>query len=372
MINEIFLYFHTQTVQHGFPHKPTALAYDPIDQLMAIGTHSGAIKIFGQPGVEFYGQHPPPPAASAAAATNNAGAAASPNNVAAAAADGTAVQLLAFVTGTGRLLSLTTANQLVLWEPAGHGALVPIRSISFDGKLKRISAICCAPPASDASDATQPNVWLGTEGGNVYPFDLQQFAVREPVIYHDAVLEHIPATAYKLNPGAVEAVRQLPATAAGSGGGGDANASAGGAQLLIAYNRGLAVQWDVDAACVRRHFVSPGHGQSVGVYVNAAEPERFTWYHADGSYATWELLDEDEDATATAKPVSRVPYGPDPCRAIDALVRGRRGTDELVVFSGGMPRSAYGDRQCVSVHCADGTKTCLDFTSKVSQLIFDK
>jgi lethal(2) giant larvae protein len=37
----------------------------------------------------------------------------------------------------------------------------------------------------------------------------------------------------------------------------------------------------------------------------------------------------------------------------------------MIVFAGGMPRSAYGDRQCVSVHCADGTKVAFDFTSKV-------
>lgn len=30
-----------------------------------------------------------------------------------------------------------------------------------------------------------------------------------------------------------------------------------------------------------------------------------------------------------------------------------------------MPRSAYGDHYCVSVHCSDGNKTILDFTSKV-------
>lgn len=30
-----------------------------------------------------------------------------------------------------------------------------------------------------------------------------------------------------------------------------------------------------------------------------------------------------------------------------------------------MPRSAYGDHSCVSVHASDGNKICLDFTSKV-------
>lgn len=35
-----------QTVGHGFPHQPSALAFDPKLQLMAIGTKSGAIKMY--------------------------------------------------------------------------------------------------------------------------------------------------------------------------------------------------------------------------------------------------------------------------------------------------------------------------------------
>lgn len=36
----------SQTVEHGFPHQPSALAFDPKLQLMAIGTKSGAIKVY--------------------------------------------------------------------------------------------------------------------------------------------------------------------------------------------------------------------------------------------------------------------------------------------------------------------------------------
>uniref|UniRef100_A0A8C9Y6H4 LLGL scribble cell polarity complex component 1 n=1 Tax=Sander lucioperca TaxID=283035 RepID=A0A8C9Y6H4_SANLU len=34
------------TVEHGFPHQPSALAFDPKLELMAIGTKSGAIKVY--------------------------------------------------------------------------------------------------------------------------------------------------------------------------------------------------------------------------------------------------------------------------------------------------------------------------------------
>lgn len=33
-------------MEHGFPHQPSALAFDPKLELMAIGTKSGAIKVY--------------------------------------------------------------------------------------------------------------------------------------------------------------------------------------------------------------------------------------------------------------------------------------------------------------------------------------
>nr|XP_040222509.2 lethal(2) giant larvae protein [Anopheles coluzzii]XP_040222510.2 lethal(2) giant larvae protein [Anopheles coluzzii]XP_040222511.2 lethal(2) giant larvae protein [Anopheles coluzzii]XP_049463038.1 lethal(2) giant larvae protein [Anopheles coluzzii]XP_049463040.1 lethal(2) giant larvae protein [Anopheles coluzzii] len=306
------LFAFRRTAQHGFPHKPSALAYDPKSKLMAIGTNSGVIKVFGRPGVEFYGQHTSP--------SNN------PADL--------IVQMLEWIPGTGRLLSLTASNQLVLWEPAGT-LLVAIKNLAFDGKLKKISSLCCS--------YMKDTVWIGTEGGNVYQFDVRNFSVKESVIYHDVVLEQLP-TSYRLNPGAIESVKQLP---------NNHNL------LLIAYNRGLAVLWDLETASVKQSFISPGHGQSVGLFI-AQDATQFTWYHADGSFATWDL-----DSPIPPENQKYVPYGPDPCKAIDRLIRGHRGRCELVVFSGGMPRSAYGEHQCVSVHCKDGTKVAFDFTSKV-------
>uniref|UniRef100_A0A3Q2DP60 LLGL scribble cell polarity complex component 2 n=1 Tax=Cyprinodon variegatus TaxID=28743 RepID=A0A3Q2DP60_CYPVA len=40
------LFQFTKTVEHGFPHQPSALGYSPSLQLMAIGTRSGAIKLY--------------------------------------------------------------------------------------------------------------------------------------------------------------------------------------------------------------------------------------------------------------------------------------------------------------------------------------
>ena len=35
-----------QCADHGFPSKPSALAYDPKLKLLAIGTKSGAVRVY--------------------------------------------------------------------------------------------------------------------------------------------------------------------------------------------------------------------------------------------------------------------------------------------------------------------------------------
>ncbi|RLU14909.1 hypothetical protein DMN91_012796 [Ooceraea biroi] len=46
-----------QTFRHGFPHQPTALAFDPVQRLLAIGTKSGSLRILGSPGVDTHVKH---------------------------------------------------------------------------------------------------------------------------------------------------------------------------------------------------------------------------------------------------------------------------------------------------------------------------
>uniref|UniRef100_A0A8C9WAW4 Syntaxin binding protein 5L n=1 Tax=Scleropages formosus TaxID=113540 RepID=A0A8C9WAW4_SCLFO len=49
--------FLFQTARHGFPYQPTALAFDPVQKILAIGCRTGALRILGQPGVDCYCQH---------------------------------------------------------------------------------------------------------------------------------------------------------------------------------------------------------------------------------------------------------------------------------------------------------------------------
>ena len=46
-----------QTIRYGLPFEPTTLAYDPIQKVLAVGSKSGDIRLYGKPGVETYVCH---------------------------------------------------------------------------------------------------------------------------------------------------------------------------------------------------------------------------------------------------------------------------------------------------------------------------
>uniref|UniRef100_A0A3Q3LC37 Syntaxin binding protein 5b (tomosyn) n=1 Tax=Labrus bergylta TaxID=56723 RepID=A0A3Q3LC37_9LABR len=46
-----------KTVRHGFPYQPSSMAFDPVQKILAVGTQTGALRLFGRAGVECYCQH---------------------------------------------------------------------------------------------------------------------------------------------------------------------------------------------------------------------------------------------------------------------------------------------------------------------------
>ncbi|KAF9421001.1 hypothetical protein HW555_002984, partial [Spodoptera exigua] len=295
------------TVQHGFPHRASALAWDPLLRVVALGTATGALKVYGRPGVELYGQH-----------TNS----------------DSSVTQIHFIPGTGRLLSLSDDNSLHLWE-INEKSLVELKTYIFEGKNKKISSLCV--------ESSGKHLLIGTEGGNIYNLDLNTFTVTEDVIYQDVVMQNCPED-FKINPGAVEAICEHPKVPS---------------RLLIGYNRGLVVLWDRIAAAPTHTFVS---NQQLESLCWNDEGEHFTSSHNDGSYVTWEVA-----GAASDRPLKEpiTPYGPYPCKAISKILnRTSVDGDEITIYAGGMPRASYSDKYTVTVQ--QGEKhVAFDFTSRV-------
>ena len=106
--------------------------------------------------------------------------------------------------------------------------------------------------------------------------------------------------------------------------------------------------------------------------------QRFISSHNDGSYITWNIINE----LTSHSNSSKLPYGPFPCKAItkilwNSIVFGILEIDlyifrEYFIFGGGMPRASYGDKEVVSIILSSSTENLireknqvLDFTSKV-------
>ncbi|XP_031353819.1 lethal(2) giant larvae protein isoform X1 [Photinus pyralis] len=301
------LFSYRRTLQHGFPNKPTALAWDPSLGLLGIGTASGAIKVFGKPGVEFYGQHQ--------------------NSI--------PIRRLVFLPNVGRIISLCDDNSLHLWE-VNKSSLVEVKTQSLEGKLKTISAICV--------ESAGRHLLLGTEGGNIYLLDLHTFTMTPDIIYQDIVMQNVPED-YKLNPGAVEAVAEQPDQPN---------------NILIGYNRGLMVLWNRTENLAVKTFVS---NQQLESFCWHDDGQSFTSSHNDGSYVSWDLTDDDKPMT---EPITT--YGPFPCKAIPKIIKCNLKDSPFVAFSGGLPRSSYNDKFTVTAIHND-RHVVFDFTSKVIDFV---
>ncbi|KAL2734053.1 syntaxin-binding protein 5 isoform X4 [Vespula squamosa] len=48
LIDSVFEFVRAlkSTFRHGFPHQPTAVAFDPVQRLLAIGTKSGSLRMY--------------------------------------------------------------------------------------------------------------------------------------------------------------------------------------------------------------------------------------------------------------------------------------------------------------------------------------
>ncbi|WAR06730.1 STXB5-like protein [Mya arenaria] len=98
-----------KTVRHGFPYQPTAMAFDSVQHILAIGTKSGSLRIFGQPGVDLHCHH---------------------------GADVSVLQIL-FLVNEGALVTFCSDDNIHLWNYRQKRPEIPLRSISWHSEGKQ-------------------------------------------------------------------------------------------------------------------------------------------------------------------------------------------------------------------------------------------
>uniref|UniRef100_A0A8C2GD53 LLGL scribble cell polarity complex component 2 n=1 Tax=Cyprinus carpio TaxID=7962 RepID=A0A8C2GD53_CYPCA len=305
------LYQFNKTVEHGFPHQPSALGFSPSLQLLAIGTRSGAIKLYPSSTRRHFHT----------------------------------LELAHSIPLS--LVTLLDDNSLHMWTLRAHNSMSELLEI---GRFT-LSGPPGAPPSVTRVTAVLAHssgelLLLGTEGGHVFVVEVPGFReLEENNISVEDVQNRIPEDYVgRRNLECVETLHENPLNPR---------------QVLIGYSRGLMVLWDLDRQRPIQHFLGTQQLESVWWMEDG---ENILSSHSDGSYCQWTVTGEDPQ---TEPEKQEMPYGSFPCKAISKVIQlpSKQGPPFLI-FSGGMPRASYGDRHCISV-IHSKTHEALDFTSRI-------
>uniref|UniRef100_A0A8D2IP07 Syntaxin-binding protein 5-like n=1 Tax=Varanus komodoensis TaxID=61221 RepID=A0A8D2IP07_VARKO len=206
-----------KTVRHGFPYQPSALAFDPVQKILAIGTQTGALRLFGRPGVECYCQHD----------------------------SGAAVIQLQFLINEGALVSALADDTLHLWNLRQKRPAI-LHSLKFN--RERIT-FCHLPFQSKW-------LYVGTERGNIHIVNVESFSLSGYVIMWNKAIE----LSSKSHPGPVVHISDNPMDE------GKAIHSVAwhheGKQFICSHSDGTLTIWNVRNPTKPLQTITP-HGKQV-------------------------------------------------------------------------------------------------------------
>ncbi|XP_015117938.1 syntaxin-binding protein 5 isoform X2 [Diachasma alloeum] len=297
-----------KTFRHGFPHQPTAVAFDPVQKLLAIGTKTGSLRILGRPGVDVHVKHE----------------------------GGAAVLQLQFLINEGALVSATADDTLHLWNFRQKIPQV-VQSLKF--QRERITSM----------HLPLQSKWLyvGTERGNIHVLHIETFVLSGYVINWNKAIE----VSRKTHPGAVIHLSDNPLDLS---------------KMLIGYETGQIVLWDLKTKNAEWRCQTDEPLRSISWH---HEGKQFMCSHTDGSLSTWLL--RQFKATNVTHPHAKLSKDgePEPCKSIQKVEwKLSRSGEAYVIFSGGLAYDTTGRTPSITV-IQGKTTTVLEMEHNVVDFI---
>ena len=276
------------TLRHGFPFKPLSVAFDPVQKLLAIGNRSGAVRIYGKPGIDVEFIHDSP----------------------------CQVFQIVFIINTGKLLTACTDDTINLWDFKKKKPEI-IQTLKFN--RERITCI----------NVEFQDKWLyiGTEKGNVYLMNLEQFSLSGYQISWNKLIDPMQKT----HPGAVSHLSCNPID---------------NGKILVGFETGLICLWDLTIKKGEQRYI---HNQRLNSISWNMDGSQFVCSHNDGSLVTWKTVKPPNNKPTTvifphAKRNKETGKIEGRCDPIEKVFWGfnRSHGDSYFVFSGGLPSDVTG------------------------------
>ncbi|XP_053317347.1 syntaxin-binding protein 5 isoform X2 [Spea bombifrons] len=280
-----------KTVRHGFPFEPSALAFDPVQKILAIGTQSGALRLFGRPGVECFCQHD----------------------------SGAAVIQLQFLINEGALVSALEDDTLHLWNLRQKRPAI-LHSLKFN--RERIT-FCHLPFQSKW-------LYVGTEKGNIHIVNVESFTLSGYVIMWNKAIE----LSSKSHPGPVVHISDNPMDEG---------------KLLIGYESGIVVLWDLKSKKADYRYTYDEAIHSVAWH---HEGKQFICSHSDGTLTIWNVRSPARPIQTIVPHGKQIKDGkkPEPCKPILKVeYKTTRYGEPFIILSGGLAYDTVGRRPCLTV-----------------------
>uniref|UniRef100_A0A8B9TAB3 Syntaxin-binding protein 5 n=1 Tax=Anas platyrhynchos TaxID=8839 RepID=A0A8B9TAB3_ANAPL len=270
-----------KTVRHGFPYQPSALAFDPVQKILAIGTQTGALRLFGRPGVECYCQHD----------------------------SGAAVIQLQFLINEGALVSALADDTLHLWNLRQKRPAI-IHSLKFN--RERIT-FCHLPFQSKW-------LYVGTERGNIHIVNVESFTLSGYVIMWNKAIE----LSSKSHPGPIVHISDNPMDEG---------------KLLIGFESGTVVLWDLKSKKADYRY---SHDEAIHSVAWHHEGKQFICSHSDGTLTIWNVKSPTRPFQTITPHGKQLKDGkkPEPCKPILKVeYKTTRAGEPFIILSGEMDYS---------------------------------
>ncbi|XP_026867008.1 syntaxin-binding protein 5 isoform X6 [Electrophorus electricus] len=280
-----------KTVRHGFPYQPSAMAFDPVQKILVIGTQSGALRLFGRAGLECYCQHE----------------------------GNSAVIQLQFLINEGALVSALSDDSIHLWNLRQK-----IPAILHSLKFNRERITFCHLPFQSKW------LYIGTERGNIHIVNVESFTLSGYVIMWNKAIE----LSSKNHPGPVVHISDNPMDEG---------------KLLIGFECGIVVLWDLRSKKADYRY---SYDEAIHSVAWHHEGKQFVCSHSDGTLTTWNVRSPAKPAQIIT-PHGKQPRDgrkPDPCKPILKVeYKTAKAGEPFMVLSGGLSYDTVGRRACLTV-----------------------